>query len=79
MTAKFLFYFAVFYAVYSLSATPIGEVGRRELRAVRDWIWQRPILILVRPVFYLLILPFESIMMALALSTGALACSLLLS
>ena len=75
---KWLFYFGVTYMVYSFSAFPIGEPGRRELKQLLAKLsstrWLRPLY----PVGWMLVLPYENLVAALCLSVIAILLALVL-
>ena len=78
--ARFLFYFALCYAAYSLAlyALPIGTSGRQELADLIDRTKRNSLLIPFRPVIWLVFIPCNSVLAALAVSLCAAVCAWLI-
>jgi hypothetical protein len=76
--ARFLFFFAVLYAMYALSALPIGKSGQHELTELTKRAKNNSLIAPFRPIVWLLFLPFNNMFAALAVSLCAFACAGLL-
>jgi hypothetical protein len=70
--AKFLFYFAACYFVYALAAYPVGAAQRREVIALGEKANLSLLFIPLRPLIWLLVLPYRSVSAAFVCSAGTL-------